>query len=242
MTNRIRTADMEQRKERIRQLVREGFTDNEIAAELSMIEGIPISRNVVIGARHRMQLAGNMKERPNGEPRARPVRKARFNGGEKSTGSPSPPPVTVARPPVQPPPEPRKPGSLWKGQKVKYSEKWLSITPRLREQKEAKRGTVSSTRTRPDGRETVVVIWDGTTSRSSFHVSFIEDAGEPPLAKLSGLYHPVLDLTPFTCRWPVGDPHQADFRYCLAPKEFEASYCSEHVALSYQPRSHRRAA
>lgn len=43
----------------------------------------------------------------------------------------------------------------------------------------------------------------------------------------------LLDLQPHSCRWPIGDPRDEDFKFCGARKEFGRSYCCEHAARAY---------
>ena len=55
----------------------------------------------------------------------------------------------------------------------------------------------------------------------------------------------ILDLTEFTCRWPVGDPGKTDFFYCGGRTRMGLPYCAYHARLAYQPvedRNRRRAA
>ena len=67
-------------------------------------------------------------------------------------------------------------------------------------------------------------------------------AEKPKTAPLStkidddtGLYNPVLALKNKDCRWPIGDPRSAKFRFCCAPREGTGPYCAEHTALAYVP-------
>lgn len=46
----------------------------------------------------------------------------------------------------------------------------------------------------------------------------------------------LMELGPSTCRWPIGDPMSADFRFCGAKTENGATYCGYHACLAYQPR------
>ena len=41
-------------------------------------------------------------------------------------------------------------------------------------------------------------------------------------------------LTADTCRWPFGDPVDADFHYCGKPPLIGRPYCDKHDAQSYQ--------
>ena len=43
------------------------------------------------------------------------------------------------------------------------------------------------------------------------------------------------DLTPCMCRWPLGDPHDKDFRYCGKPKAARGAYCEAHARKAYLP-------
>jgi GcrA cell cycle regulator len=41
------------------------------------------------------------------------------------------------------------------------------------------------------------------------------------------------------CRWPLGDPATAEFRYCGSPAP-SGPYCAYHGGLAYQPAQERR--
>ena len=41
------------------------------------------------------------------------------------------------------------------------------------------------------------------------------------------------DLTANTCRWPSGDPKDADFQFCGRPAEHGRPYCSPHCDIGY---------
>ncbi|WP_093234154.1 GcrA family cell cycle regulator [Sinorhizobium sp. NFACC03] len=47
----------------------------------------------------------------------------------------------------------------------------------------------------------------------------------------------LMELGPSTCRWPMGDPRSADFRFCGARIAPGTNYCSAHACLAHQPRS-----
>jgi GcrA cell cycle regulator len=36
------------------------------------------------------------------------------------------------------------------------------------------------------------------------------------------------------CRWPIGDPRQADFHFCGVPQTPGRPYCAVHCALSFE--------
>jgi len=50
----------------------------------------------------------------------------------------------------------------------------------------------------------------------------------------------VLALTPYCCRWPLGDPSRSDFHFCGQRKEIGLSYCAEHVRAAAGERSDKR--
>ena len=47
----------------------------------------------------------------------------------------------------------------------------------------------------------------------------------------------LLDLTEATCRWPVGEPDQADFAFCGAAPFKHYPYCVAHCLIAYRPES-----
>jgi GcrA cell cycle regulator len=50
----------------------------------------------------------------------------------------------------------------------------------------------------------------------------------------------VLDLGTNMCKWPIGDPGDADFGFCGASCTAGAVYCEEHAAIAFQPHVSRR--
>ncbi|MCB9988239.1 MAG: gcrA cell cycle regulator family protein [Rhodospirillales bacterium] len=49
------------------------------------------------------------------------------------------------------------------------------------------------------------------------------------------------ELTPKMCRWPMGDPKSADFRFCGCNSVPSMPYCEEHARMAYQTTSRSRA-
>jgi GcrA cell cycle regulator len=43
----------------------------------------------------------------------------------------------------------------------------------------------------------------------------------------------LLKLGPTSCRYPIGEPGQPDFRFCGKPRVGGRSYCPEHVRITY---------
>ena len=50
----------------------------------------------------------------------------------------------------------------------------------------------------------------------------------------------LLQLTEETCRWPIGDPGQADFFFCGGRTVSGLPYCAYHSRVAYQPANIRR--
>ena len=50
----------------------------------------------------------------------------------------------------------------------------------------------------------------------------------------------VLQLGTNMCKWPIGDPGDADFGFCGAHCTSGAVYCTEHAAIAFQPALSRR--
>lgn len=49
----------------------------------------------------------------------------------------------------------------------------------------------------------------------------------------------IFELKEDTCRWPIGDPGEADFFYCGGACSC-APYCSHHSRVAYKPKESRR--
>jgi GcrA cell cycle regulator len=50
----------------------------------------------------------------------------------------------------------------------------------------------------------------------------------------------IMELREAMCKWPIGDPMNADFVYCGADCNFGTPYCTHHSAIAYQPAIERR--
>jgi len=73
------------------------------------------------------------------------------------------------------------------------------------------------------------------------------EAEEEPLpATLEELVIPlaerasILTLKEPMCRWPIGDPGEADFHFCGRKKHGSLPYCEHHARMAYQPVQLRR--
>lgn len=49
----------------------------------------------------------------------------------------------------------------------------------------------------------------------------------------------LIDLTERMCKWPIGDPKEADFSFCGLTIRAGTPYCPEHAAMAYQTSSRR---
>ncbi len=50
----------------------------------------------------------------------------------------------------------------------------------------------------------------------------------------------IMDLREYMCRWPMGDPTTAEFRFCGARSATGLPYCGYHARIAYQPAADRR--
>ena len=50
----------------------------------------------------------------------------------------------------------------------------------------------------------------------------------------------IVELRESMCKWPIGDPSSAEFRYCGSPAHTGTPYCQYHGKLAYQPAQDRR--
>jgi GcrA cell cycle regulator len=49
----------------------------------------------------------------------------------------------------------------------------------------------------------------------------------------------ILTLTDRICKWPIGDPRDADFHFCGRVSSEGLPYCAEHARRAYQPPARR---
>ncbi|MBC8129012.1 MAG: GcrA cell cycle regulator [Rhizobiaceae bacterium] len=50
----------------------------------------------------------------------------------------------------------------------------------------------------------------------------------------------LVQLSDRTCKWPLGDPLSADFRFCGNHSNDASPYCLYHARIAFQPASERR--
>jgi GcrA cell cycle regulator len=71
---------------------------------------------------------------------------------------------------------------------------------------------------------------------SSQSVALVSD----PVALPDGELVTVLTIKDSMCKWPIGHPNNADFRFCGAKTHNGGQYCEGHASMAYQPRQKRR--
>jgi len=50
----------------------------------------------------------------------------------------------------------------------------------------------------------------------------------------------IMELRESMCRWPMGDPTKAEFRFCGARSVSSLPYCDHHARVAYQPVADRK--
>lgn len=48
--------------------------------------------------------------------------------------------------------------------------------------------------------------------------------------------HPILTLRDGLCRWPIGEPRNPNFHFCLRPTTDKMIYCNEHLEMAHDRR------
>ena len=61
------------------------------------------------------------------------------------------------------------------------------------------------------------------------------DAALPPTGRVT-----ILELGATMCRWPLGDPTSAEFRFCGCRATNGLPYCPDHARVAFQPVNDRR--
>jgi len=56
----------------------------------------------------------------------------------------------------------------------------------------------------------------------------------------NGEYATVLTLREGMCKWPIGDPSDAEFRFCGRSTHIGTAYCEAHAQVAYQPQARRK--
>jgi GcrA cell cycle regulator len=66
------------------------------------------------------------------------------------------------------------------------------------------------------------------------------DAPMTPAKLPSGEFATVLNLSEHICKWPIGDPSDAEFRFCGRKAKSGAPYCEGHCQVAFQAPKRRR--
>ena len=61
-------------------------------------------------------------------------------------------------------------------------------------------------------------------------------ANKPVEVKKETRVFTLTDLSAATCRWPIGDPQEAEFHFCGKSAAPGIPYCADHSQLAYQPK------
>ena len=70
------------------------------------------------------------------------------------------------------------------------------------------------------------------------HVRKVEPAPTPiEIGDMPGAT--ILTLTDRICKWPIGDPRDADFHFCGRASAEGLPYCADHARRAYQPPAKR---
>ncbi|MDE4914297.1 GcrA family cell cycle regulator [Methylobacterium sp. 092160098-2] len=126
----------------------------------------------------------------------------------------------------------------------------LGITRKTAEARGDEPAVVASRQSLPDETPADAGLPDATAAAVDEVVSATPEAPAPspqPPAEVSAAGsaedsfsgHPIMQLTESSCRWPIGDPMAAGFRFCCKPKAGPLPYCSEHAQMSYLPSESR---
>ena len=97
--------------------------------------------------------------------------------------------------------------------------------------------------TRPEAELTAVVLQPEELPVAAVLQTYVK----PPSPSFSEVVIPatervtIMDLRESSCRWPMGDPTSAEFRYCGARSPVgNGPYCATHSRLAFQPPQDRR--
>ena len=88
----------------------------------------------------------------------------------------------------------------------------------------------SGTRLKPRVRPASAKVWSNIPCDPAPLTTHTDDLAIPAKQRKH-----LLDLEPGDCRFPVGDPQEADFFFCGAKKESGLPYCKGHAMRAYQP-------
>ena len=86
----------------------------------------------------------------------------------------------------------------------------------------------------------------GNTALKAESVALARTRPKPEPAPIAELVIPkeqrktILQLTEYTCKWPIGDPGDEEFHFCGRNSDIGGPYCDYHARIAYQPLQDRR--
>ncbi len=87
-------------------------------------------------------------------------------------------------------------------------------------------------------------IVQGNVALAPVLEEMVEEAPAPRVVELNvvptGQGCTIMNLTEYTCRWPVGEPGSESFHFCGARANPGVPYCAHHARIAYQPVQDRR--
>lgn len=204
----------DERVERLSTLWLEGRSASQIAADL----GGGVSRNAVIGKVHRLGLSGRAVP-PAAEPVLPRVRDLAPVEGQAESQPESP---SEARP--------EAPAA------AEASPAPVEPAPAPSTAQSAAEPPAVSTHTLDD----VASILDAAPEPITVSLPMVRAPRDVVLPISDRVT--ILELSGSMCRWPIGDPTSAEFRFCGCRAVGTLPYCQEHARVAFQPVADRRRA
>lgn len=201
--------------ERIAQL-KKMWKEGKSAAEIAKVLGKGVTRNAVIGKAHRMDLSG----RPS--PIKKPPSSAAKTAAKKEPAK-KPALVKTAAAPVK------------KGVPVKLAAS-TAAKPVLKSVAPVKNGT------KPVLKKPSVTLVSSPAVKKGFPSKEIAEPRKMEKEEIpadGGVA--LIDLTERMCKWPIGDPRDADFTFCGHAGKAGTPYCPHHASIAYQTSGRNRA-
>jgi len=209
----------DERVEQLKKLWAEGKSASQIAAEIG-----GISRNAVIGKVHRLGLAGRPKAGSAGGGRSR------SGNGEAKAGDAGTQAATPAN-----------------AEPAASAQEAANAAPAERTDRRA--GTQDATPGNTPSTRNAEAASAGRAAPAGLQGRDFGVTGSAGAAPRRGKVEPVpefeqhvtiMELREGMCRWPIGDPTSAEFRFCGARADIGVPYCTHHARIAYQPAADRR--
>ncbi|RYB01805.1 GcrA family cell cycle regulator [Lichenibacterium ramalinae] len=201
----------EARVERLSVMWLAGQSASQIAAEL----GEGVSRNAVIGKVHRLGLSG--RTLPVAADGASPRIRDAAPAEPSREAAAAPEPAAAAAEPAAPP-SPATPAATLAAT--------LAASP------------PSAAVVAPHGIDGVAAVIDAAPEPITFDLPALRAAKESALPVSDRVT--ILELSGSMCRWPIGDPTNAEFRFCGCRAAGTLPYCQDHARVAFQPVADRR--